>query len=585
MAVREYVGARYVPKFSEPQEWSKSKEYENLEIVLHEGNSYTSKKKVPSGIEISNTEYWACTGNYNVQVENAVNDVKNVQKDVNAKVDGFNATVEAGKQELQGELSGLNEQVQDGIGQLQQKTNDGIAKIEEETQKFNPDNYVMFNKDSVNRALNTLDTTDNIASTDKLYLKNGDETKTLKTNDIFDKHYLQRQKISDMSILVVLEDYGYSGNNSTIVSSLSKYIKVKNLDVLDIRGLRLSKYDYDNGETYKPGFGSTTNNKEVDDIFNKANESGYTYDSVIVMVGGFSYWKEFTNQNCEDCSTLDKWCSLLGTYVKYIANKAKTSNPLCNVFFTPNISNIPYDIGIHEDWDVILQEPRVHSDGELAIAMYVLELDGLNDDYNYIGSSINRLSSLLHCVNMQVGEAFGSGHQFHFYGLAINSLLLGFEPNISGYAKYTIKKSLNDYDSLLKHTNKSTGITNLIYEFQDNEIDTITLEPFTLSFTSSFTISPLSLNNIITNPSGSGPLFGVFSVNRETRSYFPTPVLFQCTLNHTRGYTPTALNCVFVLYANGLYIATSDNTTFNFEANDSIALSHRLETNLSIRLR
>lgn len=73
MAVRQYVGARYVPKFYEFNNgvWQNNTEYEPLTIVQYNGNSYTSKKSVPSNIgnPSSNPEYWASTGNYNAQVE------------------------------------------------------------------------------------------------------------------------------------------------------------------------------------------------------------------------------------------------------------------------------------------------------------------------------------------------------------------------------------------------------------------------------------------------------------------------------------------------------------------------------------
>ena len=69
MAVREYVGARYVPLFADPIEWNDKRTYEPLTIVEHEGNSYTSRQFVPLGIDISNDDFWALTGNYNAQVE------------------------------------------------------------------------------------------------------------------------------------------------------------------------------------------------------------------------------------------------------------------------------------------------------------------------------------------------------------------------------------------------------------------------------------------------------------------------------------------------------------------------------------
>lgn len=73
MAFTEYVGARYVPIFGrigdDTIEWDNSKEYEPLTIVLHQGNSFTSRQYVPVGIDINDGEYWAETGNFNAQIE------------------------------------------------------------------------------------------------------------------------------------------------------------------------------------------------------------------------------------------------------------------------------------------------------------------------------------------------------------------------------------------------------------------------------------------------------------------------------------------------------------------------------------
>lgn len=69
MATNQYIGARYVPLFAEPAQWDKTKQYEPLTIVMHEGNSYTSRQFVPAGIELANDAFWALTGNYNAQVE------------------------------------------------------------------------------------------------------------------------------------------------------------------------------------------------------------------------------------------------------------------------------------------------------------------------------------------------------------------------------------------------------------------------------------------------------------------------------------------------------------------------------------
>ena len=57
-----------MPKFSD-EEWSIGRSYEALTVVGHDGDSYTAKQDVPVGIEITDTDYWAHTGSYDVQVE------------------------------------------------------------------------------------------------------------------------------------------------------------------------------------------------------------------------------------------------------------------------------------------------------------------------------------------------------------------------------------------------------------------------------------------------------------------------------------------------------------------------------------
>lgn len=67
MAVRQYVGARYVPQIM--GDWNDQTVYEPLSVVTYNFGSYTSKKAVPAGVEPTNEEYWALTGSYNAQVE------------------------------------------------------------------------------------------------------------------------------------------------------------------------------------------------------------------------------------------------------------------------------------------------------------------------------------------------------------------------------------------------------------------------------------------------------------------------------------------------------------------------------------
>lgn len=94
MAVTQYVGARYVPLFAEPLEWDVTKTYEPLTIVYNNGSSYTSRQYVPAGIELSNTHYWALTGNYNAQVEQYRNEVQRYDARITANDSTIKAEVE-----------------------------------------------------------------------------------------------------------------------------------------------------------------------------------------------------------------------------------------------------------------------------------------------------------------------------------------------------------------------------------------------------------------------------------------------------------------------------------------------------------
>lgn len=91
MATRQYIGARYVPKFYENSDgtaaWRSGVVYEPLTIVTYNGNSYTSKKVVPAAIgdPSSNPAYWVATGIFNDQLESLIESLD----EINEKVDNI----------------------------------------------------------------------------------------------------------------------------------------------------------------------------------------------------------------------------------------------------------------------------------------------------------------------------------------------------------------------------------------------------------------------------------------------------------------------------------------------------------------
>lgn len=73
----KYIGNRCIPMSM--GNWDKTKEYENLSVVLaSNGDSYTSKKNVPKGIELSNIEYWAVSSRFNAQLETQKKRIDNI---------------------------------------------------------------------------------------------------------------------------------------------------------------------------------------------------------------------------------------------------------------------------------------------------------------------------------------------------------------------------------------------------------------------------------------------------------------------------------------------------------------------------
>ena len=110
-----YVGHRYVPKIF--GEWDNANIYEPLSIVQYQGTSYTSRQYVPVGIEITNEDFWVVTGNYNAQIEQYRQDVRNLENDLTTFNDEvinarngeltLNARLDKDNQELNAQLKNI----------------------------------------------------------------------------------------------------------------------------------------------------------------------------------------------------------------------------------------------------------------------------------------------------------------------------------------------------------------------------------------------------------------------------------------------------------------------------------------------
>lgn len=89
MAIRQYIGARYVPKYI--GHFDSTREYEPLSIVDDaNGNSYTSKIPVPAGTSLDDTRYWAPTGNFSGAVTQLQNRMTAAEGDIETLTDNLN---------------------------------------------------------------------------------------------------------------------------------------------------------------------------------------------------------------------------------------------------------------------------------------------------------------------------------------------------------------------------------------------------------------------------------------------------------------------------------------------------------------
>ena len=105
--VKQYVGARYVPKFASPLEWAADTSYEALTIVTFNNASYTSKIQVPPtvGNPANNPKYWALTGNYNAQVEQYRQETIQVKNEITESQNALKNEVTESQNALKNEVT------------------------------------------------------------------------------------------------------------------------------------------------------------------------------------------------------------------------------------------------------------------------------------------------------------------------------------------------------------------------------------------------------------------------------------------------------------------------------------------------
>ena len=152
MATTQYIGARYVPLFAEPLDWNSDTVYEALTIVYYAGNSYTSRQAVPKGIDITNENFWALTGNYNAQVEQYRQETKNAVAQVDSRLSENEKNVatqlSAQNTQVSNQLSAQNTQVSNQLSAneakmdtLQSNVNKQVDALSTDIEELGKRNY------------------------------------------------------------------------------------------------------------------------------------------------------------------------------------------------------------------------------------------------------------------------------------------------------------------------------------------------------------------------------------------------------------------------------------------------------------
>ena len=112
MAVRQYIGARYVTKIYEntldpsSAEWQSGVTYEPLTMVTYLNSSYLSKKEVPGSVgdPAANPSYWVVTGAYNGQILNLQNQIDAINSVIAKDCDLFSDVIALASELNEGDI-------------------------------------------------------------------------------------------------------------------------------------------------------------------------------------------------------------------------------------------------------------------------------------------------------------------------------------------------------------------------------------------------------------------------------------------------------------------------------------------------
>lgn len=173
----KYIGNRYVPKHDSL--WDINKDYESLTVVLWEGNSYTTRKNTPAGVDIKNKEYWALSANFNAQIENyrrKTQEALDLANGVNDKVDVLRDDFDGFQVEINQDFTDFKDQIGQDFTDFETTINQELETTKTEINQDLETNFNNFNHEVTTR----------LAQTEKQILKKNQFRKSLFSTKIKD---------------------------------------------------------------------------------------------------------------------------------------------------------------------------------------------------------------------------------------------------------------------------------------------------------------------------------------------------------------------------------------------------------------
>lgn len=154
----EFVGKRVVP--DHVGVWEQNKTYEPLMIVLDNvtGDSYISRRAVPSGISLADESYWSLCAHYSAQI-------RKLEQDVDADVQKMHSDMAATKTAMSKELADTHSAMSQELSQteqrvkenLQQTSSDLTTKVEQAKTDLNTGRQELKDaKDTLNKRMDSI---------------------------------------------------------------------------------------------------------------------------------------------------------------------------------------------------------------------------------------------------------------------------------------------------------------------------------------------------------------------------------------------------------------------------------------------